>query len=181
MEQLNIRLFTLINSMARANIFFDTFMIACAVAFPYIYIAALVWLFFHKRRDARRAPAVYAAFAGISGLSINHLIGLVYFHPRPFMSRLGVQLIPHAPNTSFPSNHATFLFSIACMLLFFKSTRLIGAFMAAGALLCGAARIFCGVHFPLDILGSIVVACAVSTLLFIIQRKLSGQSTSKAP
>ena len=61
---------------------------------------------------------------------------------------------PHDPTSSFPSLHATFLFSMAFALLLQKGSRGIALFVM---LLGGAtawARIFVGVHYPLDMAGA---------------------------
>ena len=59
---------------------------------------------------------------------------------------------------SFSSDHTTFVFSISLMLLSLKSTRKLGIFITLWAFLSGVGRVYCGVHYPFDILGSFVVA-----------------------
>jgi len=82
---------------------------------------------------------------------------MVWQHPRPFMIGLGHTLIPHAADSSFPSDHATVLFAVSLTLLLGRATVPGLAVLLAG--FCVAwARIFLGVHFPLDMIGAAAVA-----------------------
>ncbi len=56
--------------------------------------------------------------------------------------------------------------SIALMLLYFKETRVYGVILLILGLTGGLARVFSGVHFPLDILGSIVVSIISTLIIF---------------
>ena len=88
------------------------------------------------------------------------------------MMKIGTLLISHAPETSFPSDHTTFLFSIALMLVCFAETRKSGLMLLVLSLIGGVARVFCGVHFPLDIVGSIIVSILASSFIFLIKVKV---------
>ena len=101
----------------------------------------------------------------------SYVISLFYYHSRPFVDNLGTQLVEHAPDSSFPSDHTTFIFSISVMLLFNKSTRAIGSVLCFLSLISGLSRVFVGVHYPLDILGAILVATYSSVVIFKLQRK----------
>lgn len=75
---------------------------------------------------------------------------------------------PHAATSSFPSLHATFLFSLALPLLAMHGSRSIGLMVFVSGITVAWARIFVGVHYPFDMAGAVVtaamataVACAV--------------------
>lgn len=84
-------------------------------------------------------------------------------------------LLAHDPTSSFPSLHATFLFSMAFALLLQKGSRGIALFVM---LLGGAtawARIFVGVHYPLDMAGAFLTACLAAVAVnFCFQRARGG-------
>lgn len=164
-EQLNLALFHLINQYAGLNPVIDTLAIFAAEYMPVIVILALVILWILKGNNSRDV-ILYGIYAAIIGLVINYIIGLVYFHPRPFMIGLGTQLFQYPAETSFPSDHTTFMVSIALMLLYFKETRVYGVILLILGLIGGLARVFSGVHFPLDILGSIVVSIISTLIIF---------------
>jgi len=109
----------------------------------------------------------------LTGLSLNFMVTIFDFHPRPFMEGLGTLLVHHAPETSFPSDHTTLMLSIAGTLVCFGQSRLHGIILFALSLAGGLARVFCGLHFPLDILGSILIATLSSIFIFRIQTHLT--------
>jgi len=164
----NQDIFLAINAFTNQSTALDSIMIAVAEYTPYMFIGLLLYLWFTKRRN----EALYAGYATTLGVAINQAIGMSYFHPRPFMDHLGVTLVKHQAENSFPSDHTTFVVSIALMLLSFKSTRTLGSIAMLFALWCGIARIYCGVHYPFDIVGSLVVSVLVVTTILALQTKL---------
>lgn len=170
LNQVNINIFNSINRFAGSNAVLDKIGILTAEYLPLIFILVLVFLWF--RNKEYKNSVLYCVYSAILGLSLNFLITLFYFHPRPFMDKIGVLLIKHAPETSFPSDHATFMFSVAFMLLYFKNTRTTGVILSAIAMIGGTARVFVGVHYPFDIIGSILVAMISSYVIFISKDKL---------
>ena len=169
MYNINQELFLTINNYATTNHDIDFIMISFAKYIPYIFIGLLFYLWFSNKQN----EALYAGYTTTLGVTINSMIGLFYFHPRPFMDNLGVALLSHKAENSFPSDHTTFVVSIAFMLLTFKQTRTIGVVASILALWCGVARIYCGVHYPFDILGSIVVSIVAVTIIKLLSSKLN--------
>ncbi len=169
MNTLNQKLFLYINSFAGKNHLVDLIMIIIAQITPYLFILLLFYFWFSKNKN----EALYAGYAAIIGVLINKIIGLFYFHPRPFMNHLGTTLLSHKADSSFPSNHTTFTLSIAFMLLTFKSTRVIGVITTFFALWCGFARVYIGVHYPFDIFGSIIVSVLTIIIVMIFKNKLA--------
>ena len=67
-------------------------------------------------------------------------------------------MIAHAAETSFPSDHATILFAVAFSLLAFAAARVRASLALVAAVAVAWARVWLGIHWPLDMLGSAVVA-----------------------
>jgi len=168
MESLNKQLFLDINQFAGHNHLLDSIMMGAAEVMPYFFIAVLFYLWFTNRRY----EALYAGYTTTLGVVINQIIGLVYFHPRPFMEKLGTTLLAHKPENSFPSDHTTFTLSIALMLITFKSTRILGIVLSVLALWCGIARVYSGVHWPFDIAGSVITASIATIVICVLKDKL---------
>ena len=168
MESINQKLFLFINGFAHQNTFLDILMISAAKIMPYIFIGLLFYLWFTNKKN----EALYAGYAATLGIVVSEIISLFYFHPRPFMENMGITLFKHKADSSFPSDHTTFTVSIAFMLLSFKSTRKIAVIFSILALWCGVARVYSGVHYPFDILGSIVVSIMVVIFINLIRDKL---------
>lgn len=107
--------------------------------------------------DERRALAVRACFVGLLALGINQLIGLAWYHPRPFASATGYTFLAHAPDSSFPSDHVTLLSAVSFTFLY-SGKRGIGLFALIVNIAVAWARIFVGVHWPFDMIGAATVA-----------------------
>lgn len=113
-----------------------------------------------------RKVLLEATTAGLAGLLINQLISLVWQHPRPFMIGLGHTLIPHVADSSFPSDHLTLLWAVAFSFLLHRSPRMVGLALTLLGMPVAWARIYLGVHFPLDMLGAALVAMLSAWLAF---------------
>ena len=124
----------------------------------------LMWM---NGDTAQREAAVRAFLAAALALTINKLIGLAWFHPRPFMAEIGHTFMHHAPDSSFPSDHGTSMFSVALALLLgpLREARRFGAALLVLALPVVWARVFLGVHWPLDMAGALVVSTLAAGLI----------------
>lgn len=134
------------------------------------------WL--HGSLAARRA-LVAAALSGAIGLLANQLIGLAWYHPRPFEAGIGRTLLDHARDSSFPSDHLTLIWAVAAALAMRGSTRAAGWWLAALGLPVAWARIYLGVHFPLDMLGAAFVGCGSAVLVRIRGLRLAAQAVRR--
>jgi undecaprenyl-diphosphatase len=115
--------------------------------------------------------------AVLLALGINQLIGLGWMHPRPFMIGLGHTFIEHAPDSSFPSDHVTVLAS-GTLTLLLAGERRYGLSMLLAGLAVAWARVFVGVHFPLDMAGAVAVACIAYALVAPLW-KMSGAALTR--
>jgi len=168
---MNIELFRLIHAGAGSQPILDFLSVAAAEVTPYLVIVCMA-VFWFNSDNRGKLVLLEAAAAVVLGLIINQLIGLFYYHPRPFMMDLCKPLIPHAPETSFPSDHATLLFAVSLPLLVKDSWRRHGFFLFIIAL-CGAwGRVYTGLHFPFDIIGSFFVALLSMVILAAIYKPL---------
>ncbi|TDR76468.1 phosphatase PAP2 family protein [Paludibacterium purpuratum] len=160
MESLNQALFLWMNAPAQPDPFLLSIATLCADKMIWIVPVLLVvgWL---RGSDHTRRVFLVATTATLLALSVNQLIGLVWPHPRPFMIGLGHSFLPHAADSSFPSDHMTVMCSMAFSLLYYRGFRLVGGVLAVLAIPVAWARIYLGVHFPLDMAGALAVsACA---------------------
>lgn len=171
-EQLNMALFHMLNQYAGINPFVDTIAILAAKYMLLIFVIALIYVWI-KKGNENKDIALYSVYAAILGLIINYVIGLLYYHPRPFMLHAGTLLFPYSADSSFPSDHTTIMLSIALMMIYFKETRKIGVLLAILGLIGGLSRVFAGVHFPLDIIGSVGISIIVSLIIYHFRDNLS--------
>lgn len=144
--------------------------LATALANGLIYLVPLLllslWLLGLRGKSLHdsRGLALRACLTTLLALGANQVIILLWQHPRPFMIGLGHAWMEHAADSSFPSDHMTVFSAIGLTLL-------AGGAPAPGVLtllagLCVAwARVFLGVHFPLDMTGAFVVATIVCVVV----------------
>ena len=90
---------------------------------------------------------------------------------RPCNVLEGVHLLINCTQSpSFPSSHATNMFSSCILLSYFY--RRIAPFFLIIAFLVSYSRIYVGVHYPLDVLGGMVLGFLVTLLVLIAYKKL---------
>ncbi|CAM4425563.1 undecaprenyl-diphosphatase [Pseudoalteromonas ostreae] len=170
MEEFNVSIFLFINQYAGKSSILDAVLIGAAEVMPYVFMFVMLYLWFDVNIERKRS-SLNAGLSVLLCMLTSYVISLFYYHSRPFMDGIGTQLVEHAPDSSFPSDHTTFIFSISVMLLFNSSTRGIGAILCSLSLISGLSRVFVGVHYPLDILGAIWVAIFSSVVVFKLQSK----------
>jgi undecaprenyl-diphosphatase len=152
---MNESLFVLINSFVGKISTLDLLGVLTAQYMPYLFIVAEVYIYFGLKK---KNEAIFAFYAMLIGLLFNQIIGLLYFHNRPFMDGIGISLIHHVGENSFPSDHTTFIMAISIALFMQEKTKNLGKILLPLALLGGISRVFVGVHYPFDIIGSIIIA-----------------------
>ncbi|PKL72279.1 undecaprenyl-diphosphatase [Candidatus Kuenenbacteria bacterium HGW-Kuenenbacteria-1] len=160
-------LFQIINNWANKNIWLDYFMIFCAEYLIFGLFLILVFLFFFLKEKTKKIQLIILAL-GSTALAwfLNQLISLIHFRQRPFISHHDiVQLVQHASDKSFPSDHTTISFALGFSI--FLLNKKIGTIALVCAFFVAFARIFCGLHYPLDIFGGIIMAFCV---VWIIQK-----------
>ncbi|CAB3644670.1 Putative undecaprenyl-diphosphatase YbjG [Paraburkholderia sediminicola] len=139
--------------------------IARMIADYVIYLVPLsliaIWLFGDGNQ---REVAVRAFSVAMLALGLNQIIGLVWPHPRPFVLGIGHTFLEHAPDSSFPSDHGT-LFATIALTLLLGGVRRYGMAILLSGLAVAWARVFVGVHFPLDMVGAVIVACVAFLLI----------------
>ena len=153
---LNVQAFQWIHAGAGTRPVIDKLAVVFGEGGPFFLAVmfAVLWFFVGKTKKKTLLEATEAA---IIGLAINQLIGLLYFHPRPYMIGLCHPLFPHGPENSFPSDHATLMFSAAFYLLMVGHWASCGIPLMTIAVLTAWGRVYSGIHFPFDIAGSMLV------------------------
>ncbi|MBI4991821.1 MAG: phosphatase PAP2 family protein [Candidatus Harrisonbacteria bacterium] len=108
---------------------------------------------------------------------LTEAIRLIYFKERPFLALGFNSLISQADKGAFPSGHAAFYFALAIPLFFINKK--IGWYSIAVAVSIGLARVWVGVHWPLDVVsGAVVASFSVYVVRLILEpyqvKKISG-------
>jgi len=125
--------------------------------------AVAAFLLLRSRREKIGYLILGATSVILSRLIITEAIRWIWHRPRPFVDQQVNQLIEHSASGSFPSGHIAFLFALSAAIYFFNKK--IGWLFFGLSFLIGLSRIFVGIHYPLDILGGIVVGILSAVLL----------------
>ena len=118
-------------------------------------LLVLLWI---RGRPDRRGGLVATAVATALALGANQIVGQFWYEPRPFMIGLGRTLLAHAPENSFPSDHTTFMLTVGIGLIATGAAPRWGRVVTIAGVLVAWARIYLGLHFPLDMVASALIA-----------------------
>ena len=144
LENLNQWLFLFINNLAGQSETLDKIGLLLGEEGPFIFIGLIAYIYFNKEK---KKEAIYATITVVLAILLNHLVELFYFHPRPFVDGLGVVLKEHVADSSFPSDHTTFMLALSWSLTMFKDTKKWGKQMLLLGFISGLCRVFEGVHY----------------------------------
>ena len=152
---LDVRLFYLINDLAGRSAVLDS--VARLVVNEYFVTTTLALillvLWFAPGEPATRALYQRMFFqTGVAVLLSNVLlkaINLLYFRPRPFATLEVARCFYKPWDSSFPSNPATVGFAMATAVYLHHQRA--GLVMYGLATLFALSRVYCGVHYPSDI------------------------------
>jgi undecaprenyl-diphosphatase len=162
MQTLNQTLFLYINNFSHKNNMLDLLFIITSEYMPYLFIVFLCAIYFVFKL---KNEALNSFFSVLLALSFSFIIGLFFYSNRPFVDYENLNLVTHLADNSFPSDHSTFIFAIALSLFMQLKNKIIGFLIIFFAILGAVARIYVGVHYPLDILGAFIGAFIASFII----------------
>jgi undecaprenyl-diphosphatase len=106
----------------------------------------------------------------VLALALSRVAAALLPEQRPFTTHSDLHpLVSHDPGQSFPSDHSLAAFGIAFAVGAFMSWRW-GAVLLALAVVIGFARVYVGVHYPGDVVGSAVLAAMAVAAVALILR-----------
>ncbi len=118
-------------------------------------VPAVLIVFWLSGREAKvDATFVFAAIA--VSLVISYGLGFLYSHPAPYQLQADT-LLSGPPENAFPSQHATVAFGMVWALFALRRRRLSAVFLVI-AMLVSVGRVATGLHYPVDILGSLLAS-----------------------
>lgn len=164
------------NGLAGKSHGIDTAVVLFTDYAPVIFGVLFMLYFVRRRGDVRRIrrTVVLSGVAGVLALGVSVAIAAVFYRARPFAALpLGQVhlLIPHPPDSSFPSDHASGAgaFAVGMWRAPGRSARWV---FLVTALLVGVSRLVAGVHWPTDILMSWILGGLCAWVVFTLARPL---------
>ena len=161
MMSLNQTIFLALNAPADPPVWLVN-LVSLLANSPVIVAPALVASLWFCGRSMRRVGLVATSAAVFVGQGANLAIGTIINDPRPFMVPIGHTLVAHAADNGFPSDHVTLCWTLGLTLIFTSAAPRWGAAMLIYGLAVAWSRIWLGIHFPMDMLGSAFVAPIVA-------------------
>lgn len=138
-----------------------------------IWLVAGVGMLIPKK--TRRSGLILLLCMLIEYLIDDLLIKNIFARPRPYnsISEL-VTLVNPLKSYSFPSGHASAAFAFATSLTVLYGKKVAWVFIPA--VLMAFSRVYCGMHYPVDVLGGMLFGTIVSLIATkILDRKLSPE------
>jgi undecaprenyl-diphosphatase len=84
--------------------------------------------------------------------------------PRPFLTHAFIEQLAPADSPSFPSGHTAFAFTAAITLSVMFRHKIVSMFAIVWALSVAYSRMALGVHYPSDVLSSIIIGTTAALL-----------------
>ncbi|WP_429454431.1 undecaprenyl-diphosphatase [Paraburkholderia sp. 40] len=162
MQTLHLAIFSLVNAGASTNPTVAGLAEFAAQWLVFVVPASLLIAWLAGTRTTRR-DSIEAGLVACVALALAQVLTYFWYSPRPFAIGIGTQLVEHAADGSFPSDHLTFIWGVAAGLLMSRSTRALGVALAALGVAVAWGRVYVGVHWPIDMLGATLVATAAAT------------------
>jgi undecaprenyl-diphosphatase len=165
----DFQLFRLINNLAGHNAFLDGLARLFVNEYFLTTIMSLILIVFwfegqdRDQRERNQRAILRAIVALFIANIVLKLCNLIYFRPRPFVNHEVNLLFYHPTDSSFPSNPATVGFSVATAIWLYN--RRLGASLLVLATLFGLSRIYCGVHYPSDIIAGALLGALSAYLV----------------
>ncbi|MGE5392668.1 MAG: phosphatase PAP2 family protein [Candidatus Saccharibacteria bacterium] len=159
-------IFHAINGLAGRSHLLDQIGIFFAEYFLYVLVVLVAALWFNKSLRSR----VYLAAVNsvVARLVIVEIIKRIADRPRPYeVIQVNKLIIDNERGNSFPSGHTVFFFAIAFS---FYGTKWFWPLVILAAI-GSVARVFVGVHYPADVVVSVILAAVTVPIFFYLFRK----------
>lgn len=149
MLNIDFYIFQCVNNWAGRYLWLDGLAIFLAEYLGYLLMVSI--FFFLLKNRKKYQPMVVQGFSAaiFSRFVITEIIRWLWPRPRPFVEN-HVNLLLETNQAAFPSGHAAFFFALSAVVYFYNK-KAGSLFFAASVLIC-LARVFCGIHWPSDIL-----------------------------
>ena len=164
MHDLNTDVFRMINDLGKQFTLLNPIMIFIAEYLVYFLVLYVIACLVSGKKQNRIMILCAVISFGIAEI-IGKLVGKIYANHQPFAELANVnQLVEHAVDNSFPSDHTILFFSFCFTFLFFRKK--LASLLVGSAILVGLSRIWVGVHYPGDVAVGAIIGIASAAAVY---------------
>ncbi|MDO8604523.1 MAG: phosphatase PAP2 family protein [bacterium] len=165
MNSINETIFNYFYGFAHRNAFLDALIGFTAEWYGLVILGALfIYLFKHRDNPSKGVRDLFVVGAtAVFAYAVAYAFKDFFHTLRPFDAVSSVSPVIVESGYAFPSGHATFFMALASSLWFYHKN--LSIFFGVSAMLIGLARITAGIHWPIDILGGLLLGYAVGITL----------------
>jgi undecaprenyl-diphosphatase len=125
------------------------------------------WWFFKQPKEKWRSTFIYGLCTLILTFIVAKIASHLYYDPRPFIQYGFTPLIPHAADNGFPSDHTLLVSAIAAVVTFVDIRKSFWFWLVA--IVVAISRVGVGVHHPIDVTGSAIIAAVCAYAVHIVR------------
>jgi len=150
MPNINTRIFEFVNNAVGYYRPLDTFFIIVTSLITLLIVGAAVAYYFGIYLPWRKSGMIFITCSLLSTLIVVSAVKVLVAFPRPFKTVPNIHTLISLPASySFPSGHAALTMAMATAVYVYNKR--LGTLLFAFAFIVGIARIYVGVHYPLDV------------------------------
>lgn len=169
-SQLNVDVFRAINDIGKEHASLNPIAIFMA-DYMIIVLALGMLIYWFTQTNKNRMMVIQGGVAFLLAEVLGKIAGTMYYHNQPFVELPHVnQLIAHAVDNAFPSDHSILFFSVC--FSFFLVRKKEGWLWLVFACIVGVSRIWVGVHYPGDVLTGALIGIVAALVAYWIVPKL---------
>ena len=133
--------------------------------FAICIIVILLAIIFKKKNIRNIAILCLLSLLIADGIAL--VLKNLFLEPRPFVALDNVRLLvtENDPN-SFPSGHTTSTVAVLGFLIFRYKNKLLRAVLIVCCFLIAFSRVYCGVHYPFDVVAGAVLGALSSYFVY---------------
>lgn len=173
LQALNQSAFLFLNSFADNMLIRNIAIVFSDAPIFFLPIFLVSWWLFYTRKNNihKKESLLYIFYSTIVAVIFNMIIQAIIFVERPetFLWAKTHFALSHIPDASFPSDHATvwWAFLVGLYLFWFRK---IAFYFMPFFLLMALSRVVAGVHWPLDMVGWIIVGTFAALSIFYFRK-----------
>ncbi len=157
------------------NINLDSFFISItnsvAILIFVLPISIFIWNYVNQKKRESLKKLIFIAFTLLTSSILITALKIIINRERPFVTFPFLEKISVGGTPSFPSGHTSDAFTLALVISLMYPKWYLFTPLFLWAALVGYSRMFCGVHYPSDVLAGMILAIIIVYSCYLIYKK----------